>query len=167
MQNMIISAALAAMLASCAKEPPKPHTLICATFSFRVANRTEIIRARKDFFDASILIRRNFSDTSITSTGAELAPWSYTHAEIELYSGGNTRVVLGGHSDYPKGGDPASDMQVYLFAEDNPAISKTCDKHMSTLYAQVRARMAKSWPIVEDTDVPYRIESGKRIRVAD
>ncbi|WP_144899878.1 hypothetical protein [Luteimonas cucumeris] len=156
-----------AMLASCAKDPPKPHTLVCATFSFRVANRAEIIQARKDFFDASILIRRNFSDTSITSTGAELAPWSYTHAEIELYSGGRTRIVLGGHSDYPKGGDPASDMRVYLFAESDPGSSNTCDKHMGALYAQVKTRMAQSWPIKEDADVPYRLERGKRIRVAD
>lgn len=167
MRNMIVSAALAAMLASCAKDPPTPHTLTCAAFSFRVANRTEIIRARKDFFDAAILIRRNFSDTSITSTGAELAPWSYTHAEIDLYSGGKTRIVLGGHSDYPKSGDPASDMRVYLFAQTDPRLSRTCDKHMSELYAQVRARMARRWPIEEDTDVPYRIESGKRIRVVD
>lgn len=167
MRYMAIAAASAMAIASCSETPPEPDMLVCATFSFRAANRAEILRARRDFFDAALLIRRDFSDSSNTSTGAELAPWSYTHAEIRLYSGGNARVVLGGHSDYPKGRDPASDIQVYLFAENDPKTSKTCTRHARALYAQVRARMAEDRTIVDDPDVPYRIDAGKRVRVAD
>ena len=117
-----VSVAVAALLLSSCRGghvEAERSTTLCAEFSFRASGRAEIIQARKSFYEAAINMRHRYTDSSITSTGRELAPWSDTQAEIQLNF---EKIVLGGHSDYPKVRDPASDMKVYLFDSSDPAV---------------------------------------------
>lgn len=141
------------VLCACAPDRPAEKTVatLCAKGSFRATDRADILEARRLFYEAALLLRKNFSDTSRTSTGDELAPWSYTHAEITTAFG--VTMVLGGHSDYSltNGNDPASDMNISLFDARPADKVMPCDKHARALYEQVIEVISKKWTVTEST----------------
>jgi len=159
---LIFGTALCFSLVLCACAPDKPAewttVTLCAKASFRAADRAEILEARRLFYEAALLLREDFSDTSRTSTGDELAPWSDTHAEITTAFGPS--LVLGGHSDYPlkNGRDPASDMNIYLFDKRPSDQIRPCDKHAAALYEQVIQAMSREWPVTDSGVQPHLLQ---------
>jgi hypothetical protein len=88
-------------------EPVPFSPVTCAKFSFRTSGREDVMRARRQFYEAALQMKANsFSDSS--SEGI----WPKTHAEL-FFGGG--QIVLGGSSDYPERTDPASSLTVYWF----------------------------------------------------
>jgi hypothetical protein len=159
--HLICTTALFFSFALCACAPDKPAqwttVTLCAQASFRAADRADILEARRLFYEAALLLRKDFSDTSHTSTGDELAPWSDTRAQIT--TGFGPSVTLGGHSDYPltKGGNPASDMTVYLFDKRPPDKVRPCDKHARALYEQVLEVMSIKWTVTDSGIQPHQL----------
>jgi hypothetical protein len=157
--SLIFITALSFSFVLCACAPDKPaektRAALCAKASFRATNRADILEARRLFYEAALLLRKDFSDTSRTSTGAELAPWSNTHAEITTAFG--VTVVLGGHSNYPltNGNDPASDMTISLFDARPADKVMPCDKHAKALYERVIEVISKKWTVTDSGVQPH------------
>lgn len=145
------------VLCGCSREKPieKTPTMLCAQATFRAANREDILEARRHFYEAALVLRKDFSDTSETSRGNELAPWSTTRAVIK--TGFGPSVTLGGHSDYPltNGGDPASDMIIYLFDRRPVNTVIPCGKHARELYQQVIEIMSDKWTVTDAGIEPH------------
>ena len=166
--NLIFITALSFsfVLSACAPEKPADKTtvMLCAKASFRARDRADILEARRLFYEAALLLRKDFSDTSETSRGNELAPWSNTRAQIT--TGFGPAVTLGGHSDYPltNGGDPASDMDIYLFDKRPPDTVIPCDKHARALYGQVIEVMSKKWTITDSGVQPHPLRPDHSVK---
>lgn len=110
-----------ATLAGCGArtEEPRLHpTVVCAKFSFRATGRDEVVKARRQFYEAALQLKAiEFSDTSLGGI------WPRTQAKLGF--GGGGYLALGGSSDYPDRPDPPSTLTVHWFDQGSTFLGST------------------------------------------
>jgi hypothetical protein len=141
------------------REPVLFPPVTCAEFSFRAFGREDVIRARRQFYEAALQMKAiSFSDSS--SEGL----WPKTHAELFFGVGG--RIVFGGSSDYPDRADPASSLTVYWFDQGKTyqgATSIPCTWPTGKDNFDKVRTFFRSWDLSDDKQMPtVQVPGGTR-----